>query len=81
MRHIAVGGDQVVIDVGGVGCGVTDALDTIDVGDGADQPPERPFAAGRGTVIVIDVLAQQRDLARAQRRQIAGLSQHICRRP
>ena len=79
-RHVAMGGDQIVGHVAGMGGGVADAVQPVDLGQVADQPAEAPFIrtaadlARGGAVIGIDVLAQQRDLARAAGHQAPRLA-------
>src|SRR6185437_2153898 len=59
---VAMGLDQLVIDIARMRSGVADARETRNLGGGADQAPEAVFSI----MVGVDVLAQQRDLARAE---------------
>ena len=84
LRHLAMGGDQIVVHVARMGGGVADARQALDLGQRPDQPrqrPGRPPVRARLAVIGVDVLAEQRDLDRARRHQLARLGQHRRSRP
>ena len=63
--------------------GEADALDAVDLGDGADQQPQvRQFvAAFHRAAVGVDVLPQQVDLAHALGGQLHDLHQHVLERP
>ena len=85
-----MGGDQVIIHVRRMGCGVADPGKATDPGEFTDQPAEPPFPsaqsrrwggeAWRFAVISVDVLAQQGDFRNAARHQGPGLSDDVRRR-
>ena len=59
------------------------ALDAVDLGDAADQRREVRFlaAAADGAFVRVDVLAEQRDLARAERGEPPRFREHVVERP
>jgi hypothetical protein len=82
LRHLAMHGDQRVVHVARVGGRVADTRHALDLGQGSDQASQRPGRATRGfAVIGVDVLAQERDLDRARRRQMACFGQNRSDRP
>ena len=74
LRQIAVGGDQLVVHVVGMARGVAQPRDSLDLGEAAQEPAERPAPAVRALAVPgVDVLADQGELAHAGLSQGAGL--------
>ena len=72
--EIAMGCDQRIIDITGMAGGVAQPHDTFDFGEMVQQPAQRPGPpVGAFTVIGVDVLANERDLAHA----VVGESLHV----
>ncbi|MNS74375.1 hypothetical protein D3C72_1078500 [compost metagenome] len=81
LRHIAERIDQRIAELQRVRGGETDATDTIDLGDGADQQAEvGQLAVAMGAAVGVDVLAEQVDLAHALRRKLCHLHHHVLER-
>ena len=82
LRHVAVGLHQRVGELQRVRGGEADAVDAVDLGDGADQQAEisQLIGAVHRPAVGVDVLAQQVDLAHALSGQAHHFHQHVLER-
>ncbi len=82
LRHVAMSRDQPVADIARVRSRVADAVETGEFRQGADQLRQPPLAAVQAVAVIgVDILAEQRDLARAVLDELARLVQNLRRRP
>ena len=81
LRHVAMGADQLRVHVARVRGGVAQPGEPGDLGQRAQQAGEAPGRAVRALAVVgVDVLAQQRELARTAGDEAARLAQDVgCR--
>src|SRR5688572_12379148 len=83
LRHRRVGADERVRELRRMRRRETDALDAVNLRDAADQRREIHLlaAAGRRPFVRVDVLSEQRDLARAERGEPPRFREHVLERP
>jgi hypothetical protein len=80
--EVAVRRDQRVLDVARMAGRIAQACDAVDFGEPVQQPSERPGASVRAfTVIGVDVLPDQRDLAHAVVGEPLHVVDDLCDRP
>src|SRR5271166_124518 len=78
LRYVAVGRDQLIVDISRVRGRIPDAIETRQLRQVPDQLAQPPFSAvGTLAVISVDILSKQRDLSRATTHQTAGLGRHL----
>ena len=78
LRHLAMGGDQPVVDIARVRGRVADAVETGHIGKRPDQLAQAPFAAVAAVAVIgVDVLPEQRDLAAPLRGEQARLVEDL----
>src|SRR5216684_7924652 len=78
LRHIAMGGNQLIVDIAGMGGRVADPIEARQFSQAADQRAQPPFpAVGSLSVVGIHVLAEQGDLAHPTTDEMACLGQNL----
>src|SRR5260370_11110454 len=82
LRYVAMGRDQLLIDILRVRGRIPDTIETRQLRQPSYQLAEPPFSAvGSFAVIGIDVLSQQGDLARSAEHEAARFGNHLHYRP
>jgi hypothetical protein len=78
LRYVSVDRDQLVIDIPRVRGRIPDTIETRQVRQPSYQLGQPPFSVvGTFAVIGIDVLPQQRDLARSAAHEAARFGHHL----